>query len=61
MLACQILGVVVIAAWTCTLLGGLFFIMKQMGILRVPHEEEEEGLDVSHHGGSGYNMDKGYA
>jgi hypothetical protein len=31
-------------------------IMKKVGILRVPPEEETLGLDVSHHGGSAYPM-----
>jgi len=56
LLGVQLLGVVVIAAWTMTLLGALFFILKKLNLLRVPVEEEEDGLDVSHHGGSGYNM-----
>ena len=28
--------------------------MKVLGMLRVPPEEEHEGLDISHHGGSAY-------
>ena len=28
--------------------------MKVFGLLRVPPEQEHEGLDISHHGGSAY-------
>ena len=31
-----------------------FATMKVLGMLRVPPEEEHEGLDISHHGGSAY-------
>jgi Amt family ammonium transporter len=54
---CQVVGVVSIVAWVCTLIGGLFMIMKMAGILRVPVDEEILGLDVSHHGGKAYNND----
>lgn len=55
LLGCQIVGVIVILLWTCGLLGLFFFALKSMGRLRVPHEEEEKGIDASHHGGSAYN------
>jgi len=54
-LACQITGIIVIIAWTCSLLGGFFYVLKAMNHLRVPYEEEMIGIDVSHHGGSAYN------
>jgi len=56
LLGCQIVGVVVIIAWTCTCLGLFFLAFKQMGMLRSSMAEEEEGLDTSKHGGSAYNM-----
>lgn len=31
-----------------------FAAMKIFGLLRVPPEQEHEGLDISHHGGSAY-------
>ena len=34
-----------------------FFLMKFLGLLRVSPEEEHEGLDISHHGGSAYPKD----
>ena len=30
-----------------------------LGLLRIPVEEEQAGLDVSHHGGSAYNAEEG--
>ena len=31
--------------------------MKALGLLRVSPEDEHEGLDISHHGGSAYPKD----
>ncbi|MEM7392553.1 MAG: hypothetical protein AAF492_09400 [Verrucomicrobiota bacterium] len=45
-----------IALWTCITSGVMFFVLKSMGILRVPPEDELAGLDESHHGGSAYEM-----
>jgi Amt family ammonium transporter len=57
LLACQIIGVVVIIVWTCTLLGLFFGAFRAMGMLRISAEEEAAGLDESKHGGSAYNME----
>jgi len=59
LLACQIVGILVIAAWVMFHAGVLFFILKMVGILRISPEEEQAGLDVSKHGGSAYNYDHG--
>eukprot|EP00951_Prasinocladus_malaysianus_P004008 scaffold28419_cov50-Prasinocladus_malaysianus.AAC.1 len=63
-LGIQLAGVVSILAWVCGLSSIMFFGMKFGGILRVPIEEEVQGLDESHHGGSAYYhdavADKGY-
>jgi len=55
LLACQIVGILVIAAWVCTLMGIFFAIFKALGKLRIPKEEEARGIDASKHGGSVYN------
>ena len=55
LLACQCLGVICIIAWVAVTIGSLFALMKAIGILRVPVDEEILGLDVSHHGGKAYN------
>jgi len=57
LLGCQIIGVIVIIAWTCSLLGIFFYAFKMMGMLRTSAEEEAAGLDESKHGGSAYNME----
>lgn len=51
-LGVQILGVLVIAVWSCTLSYIIFQILKFLCILRVPQDEEITGLDISHHGGA---------
>jgi Amt family ammonium transporter len=53
----QIAGVVAIIAWVGFTSSVLFGVLKYAGMLRVPVEEEEVGLDTSHHGGNAYNFD----
>jgi len=55
-LGIQIVGTLSIAAWTCATSGLMFFILKKMNILRVSKEDEQMGLDESHHGGAAYNF-----
>eukprot|EP00798_Chlamydomonas_sp_ICE-L_P011908 gene11908-15007_t len=50
LLACQIIGVLVISAWVCGLMGIFFGILKFFGVLRISHDEELMGLDASKHG-----------
>lgn len=54
----QIAGVVAIIAWVGFTSSVLFGVLKYAGMLRVPVEEEEVGLDTSHHGGNAYNFEK---
>eukprot|EP00976_Prorocentrum_cordatum_P107510 1194651-Prorocentrum_minimum.AAC.16 len=54
LLACQLIGIVVITVWTMTTIGTVFFTMRKLGFLRVPIDEEIVGLDISHHGGKAY-------
>lgn len=55
-LGVQIIGVLVIATWVCSLSGVLFMALKFMKLLRVSAEDEDVGLDSSHHGGDAYNF-----
>ncbi|KAL6065267.1 ammonium transmembrane transporter [Balamuthia mandrillaris] len=55
-LGVQIVAVIVIALWSCSLSGILFFALRVLGFLRVSHTVEIAGLDEDHHGGSGYDM-----
>jgi Amt family ammonium transporter len=57
--ACQIVGLLVITAWTCFWSGALFLVLRAFNKLRISPEEEQAGLDVSKHGGSAYNHDLG--
>lgn len=54
LLACQLAGASFIVAWTAANMGFLFWVLKMFGLLRVPPEEETQGLDVSRHGGHAY-------
>ena len=53
----QIVGIVAVFAWTTITAGLLFLTIKKTIGLRVPPEEELEGLDVAEHGSPGYAGD----
>jgi Amt family ammonium transporter len=54
LLAGQIVEILVIVAWTAGFMTPLFYVLNQAGVLRVPPDVEEEGLDASTHGGGAY-------
>jgi Amt family ammonium transporter len=54
LLGAQIVGILVIASWTMTMLGVFFGAFKGAKMLRISEEEEVIGLDESKHGGSAY-------
>ncbi|KAG2486763.1 hypothetical protein HYH03_014562 [Edaphochlamys debaryana] len=56
--ACQIIGICAIIGWVCATMTPFFGIFKLLGMIRIPPEMEEMGLDRSKHGGSAYNGDK---
>ena len=56
----QLYGMVVYSAWTLVLSGLMFYGLKIAGWFRVTEEDEDMGVDKSHHGGSAYNFDKEY-
>ncbi|GIL56315.1 hypothetical protein Vafri_11700 [Volvox africanus] len=58
LLACQVIGVLVIAGWTLGLMFPFFWILKRFKLLRVPPEEELQGLDISRHNSRAYYMDQ---
>jgi Amt family ammonium transporter len=49
-LGVQILGSIVIPLWAFVTMFLLFYILKQMGVLRVSREDELAGLDIAEHG-----------
>lgn len=55
-LVVQLIGICAIIAWTFITCFILFYILKLLQILRIPESVEKHGLDVSHHGGSSYNI-----
>ena len=52
LLACQVIGVLVIAGWTCFWSGILFAILRVLKRIRITADMEQAGLDVSKHGGT---------
>lgn len=54
LLIVNLLGSLLIAAWTVLLTGTLFFVLKQLKLLRISSDEEFMGNDSSKHGGSAY-------
>ena len=57
LLGSQILGVVAVFVFVTITSGALFYALKATIGLRVPAEEEIEGLDVVEHGAPGYGID----
>ena len=53
-LAAHIIYILVIAAWTLGIMFPFFYMLRLLGILRVPPEAEVAGLDISYHGGHSY-------
>merc|ERR1712127_925553 len=56
LLACEIIGVLLIVVWTFGVMGPFFLILNALGMFRVPALEETVGLDISHHKGSAYDL-----
>jgi Amt family ammonium transporter len=57
LLGAQIVGVVAVFVFVTVAAGALFYALKATIGLRVPAEEEIEGLDVVEHGAPGYGPD----
>lgn len=50
----------IIAVWAFVTMFALFFVLKQVGLLRVPEKEEIEGLDIAEHGMPAYGADSSH-
>lgn len=48
-------GIIAVAAWVGVVMTGFFFLLKKANMLRVPEQEENDGLDITKHGGLAYN------
>eukprot|EP00897_Mesotaenium_endlicherianum_P005159 jgi/Mesen1/4671/ME000241S03711 len=57
LLACQILLVLTIAGFVAVTMGGLFFILHKLNLLRISPDDEIAGMDATSHGGSAYHVD----
>ena len=57
LLGVQLIGCLFIFAWTFTIMGVFFLLMKYMGCLRIDPLEEEVGMDISRHKGSAYEVE----
>lgn len=53
----QLIGCLFITGWTVALMYPFFRLLNFFGSLRVDPMEEEAGMDISRHNGSGYNHD----
>ena len=53
----QIYGMIVYTAWAFGLSFAMFKVLMIAGWFRVADEEEDEGMDKSHHGGKAYPID----
>lgn len=53
----NLVGCLIIIVWVVGLLGPFFLVCKVIGILRISHEEELIGNDISKHGGAAYPDD----
>lgn len=53
----QIYGMVVYSAWAGGLSSIMFYSLNMIGWFRVDEDEEDEGVDKSHHGGPAYPID----
>jgi Amt family ammonium transporter len=52
----QLQAVCVVFAWTAVVAFIAFYIVKRLVALRVPEEEEREGLDITSHGERAYDL-----
>ena len=57
LLGANIVGIIAIFAWTTVTISIVFGALKATGCLRISVEEEEAGIDISHHGGSAYTTE----
>nr|AJB28752.1 ammonium transporter 1 [Salicornia europaea] len=57
LLGAHVVQIVVIWGWVSVTMGSLFYVLHKMKMLRITHEEEMEGMDVTSHGGFAYNLE----
>lgn len=57
LLACQLITIITVFAWTSVTMAPLFYILHKLNLLRISPDDEIAGMDVTRHGGSAYNLD----
>ena len=57
LLGAHLIYCISIAAWVLGIMTPFFYLLKRVGIFRVPAEVEAAGLDASYHGGDAYPHD----
>jgi len=55
-LGVQLIGILVLVAWSAVLSGSVFLLLRTVGHLRVSEEVEEAGLDIAEHGMPAYGL-----
>merc|ERR1712217_555923 len=55
-LGVQLIGILVLVAWSAILSGSIFLLLRAVGQLRVSEEVEEAGLDIAEHGMPAYGL-----
>ncbi|KAJ8747192.1 hypothetical protein K2173_010025 [Erythroxylum novogranatense] len=53
-LAAHLVQILVILGWVSVTMGPLFYLLRHLNLLRITHEEEMAGLDLTSHGGHAY-------
>ena len=56
LLLCQVVGALWVIGWVLFIMAPFFLMLNAAGMFRVDALEEEVGLDISHHRGSGYDL-----
>ncbi|KAH7517463.1 ammonium transporter 1 member 2 [Ziziphus jujuba] len=54
LLAAHVVQILVIVGWVSVTMGTVFMVLKRLGLLRISHEEETAGMDLTSHGGLAY-------
>ncbi|XP_010490105.1 PREDICTED: putative ammonium transporter 1 member 5 [Camelina sativa] len=54
LLGAQLVQIIVIVGWVSATMGTLFFILKQLDLLRISEHDEMQGMDIARHGGFAY-------
>ncbi|KAJ8747227.1 hypothetical protein K2173_017299 [Erythroxylum novogranatense] len=54
LLAAHLVQILVILGWVSVTMGPLFYLLRHLNLLRITHEEEMAGLDLTSHGGHAY-------